>query len=50
MKLANGIDLLEIDRMHDAIATHGEHFMIRVFTARELEANAQKLESLAGQF
>ncbi len=50
MKLATGIDLLEIDRMHDAIATHAERFLNRVFTARELEANAHKVESLAGRF
>lgn len=50
MKLATGIDLLEIDRLRDAIATHGERFLQRVFTPRELEANAKKVESLAGRF
>jgi holo-[acyl-carrier protein] synthase len=50
MKLATGIDLLEIERLRDAIATHGERFLQRVFTPRELEANAQKVESLAGRF
>jgi holo-[acyl-carrier protein] synthase len=50
MRLATGIDLLEISRLHDAIATHGERFLQRVFTPRELEANAKKVESLAGRF
>lgn len=50
MKLATGIDLLEIDRMHDAIAEHGERFLNRVFTARELDASVRKVESLAGRF
>jgi holo-[acyl-carrier protein] synthase len=50
MKLATGIDLLEIERMSDAIAMHGERFLRRVFTARELEANAEKIQSLAGRF
>lgn len=50
MQLATGIDLLEINRLRDAIATHGERFLQRVFTERELEANAQKVESLAGRF
>jgi holo-[acyl-carrier protein] synthase len=50
MKLATGVDLLEIDRLRDAIATHGERFLQRIFTERELEANVQKVESLAGRF
>jgi len=50
VKLATGIDLLEIERLKDAIATHGERFLQRVFTPRELEANVKKVESLAGRF
>lgn len=50
MKLATGVDLLEINRLRDAIATHGERFLQRVFTSRELDANGNKLESLAGRF
>jgi holo-[acyl-carrier protein] synthase len=50
MQLVTGIDLLEIDRMRAAIATHGERFLKRVFTARELEANIRKVESLTGRF
>ena len=50
MKLATGVDLLEIDRLRDSIATHGERFLQRIFTPRELEANAKKVESLAGRF
>ncbi|NTW09549.1 MAG: holo-ACP synthase [Anaerolineaceae bacterium] len=50
MQLATGIDLLEIDRMRDAMASRGERFLKRVFTERELEANLHKVESLAGRF
>ena len=50
MQLATGVDLLEISRLRDAITTHGERFLQRIFTERELEANAQKVESLAGRF
>ena len=50
MQLATGIDLLEIDRMRDAMASRGERFLKRVFTERELEANIHKVESLAGRF
>jgi holo-[acyl-carrier protein] synthase len=50
MQIATGVDLLEIERMRAAVATHGERFLQRVFTPLELEANAQKMESLAGRF
>ena len=50
MRLATGVDLLEIQRLRDAVATHGKKFLQRVFTERELEANAQKMESLAARF
>jgi holo-[acyl-carrier protein] synthase len=50
VKLATGIDLLEIERLRDAIATHGERFLQRVFTSRELKANVKRVESLAGRF
>lgn len=50
MKLATGIDLLEISRLQDALETHGERFLQRVFTPRELELNGKKIESLAGRF
>ena len=50
MKLATGVDLLEIERLRGAIATHGEKFLQRIFTQRELDANQNKVESLAGRF
>lgn len=50
MKLASGIDLLEIERLRAAIETHGERFLQRIFTPRELDDNLKKLESLAGRF
>ncbi len=50
MKLATGVDLLEIQRLQDAVDTHGERFLKRVFTPRELDENVKKMESLAGRF
>lgn len=50
MKLATGVDLLEIGRLKDAIAAHGNRFLERIFTPRELETSASRLESLAGRF
>jgi holo-[acyl-carrier protein] synthase len=50
LKLVTGVDLIEIDRLRDAIARQGDRFLNRVFTPRELEENLQKIESLAGRF
>lgn len=50
MKLATGVDLLEIERLRGAIETHGEKFLQRIFTQQELDANQKKIESLAGRF
>lgn len=50
MELAAGIDLLEINRLRESVASHGDRFLQRIFTPRELEENAQKIESLAGRF
>ena len=37
MKLATGIDLIEIERIRESIACHGEKFLARIYTPRELE-------------
>ena len=50
MKLATGIDLIEIVRVQSAIERHGEHFLRRVYTERELVECAGKPASLAGRF
>lgn len=50
MKLATGVDLLEIERLRGAIETHGERFLQRIFTQQELDANQNRIESLAGRF
>lgn len=50
MKLVSGVDMLEIDRLREAMENHGERFLNRVFTARELDENIRKVESLAGRF
>lgn len=50
MKLISGVDLIEIARMREAIANHKERFLNRIFTARELDENIRKPESLAGRF
>jgi len=50
MRLATGVDLIEIQRLQDAIGRHGERFLQRIFTPHEcLEANGSP-SSLAARF
>ncbi len=50
MKLATGVDLIEIARIEDVIARHGKHYLERIFTPAELEYCGKRAESLAGRF
>ncbi|MCK6540305.1 MAG: holo-ACP synthase [Anaerolineales bacterium] len=50
MKLATGVDLIEISRIEEVIARHGRHYLERIYTAAELEQCGKRAESLAGRF
>jgi len=50
MILRTGVDLIEIERMRQAIQRHGDHFLHRVFTTDELAHCAGRVESLAARF
>ncbi len=50
MKLVSGIDLIEIERMEEAIARHGERFLQRIFTSAELAEVGENAASLAARF
>ena len=50
MKLATGVDLVEISRIKSAIERHGERFLQRVYTAREIELADGNVEFLAARF
>ena len=50
MKLATGVDLIEIARIEEVVARHGKHYLQRVFTPAELEYCGKRTESLAGRF
>ena len=50
MKLATGVDLIEIARIEEVIARHGKHYLERIYTAAELEHCSKRTESLAGRF
>jgi len=50
MRLATGVDLIEIERVESAIARHGERFLERIFTAAELKVCSGRAESLAARY
>ncbi|RPJ21642.1 MAG: holo-[acyl-carrier-protein] synthase [Chloroflexi bacterium] len=50
MKLATGVDLIEIARIEEVVARHGKHYLDRVFTPAELDYCGKRAESLAGRF
>lgn len=50
MRLATGVDLIEIERVQAAIERHGTRFLSRIYTAREQSECRGKVESLAGRW
>lgn len=50
MILRTGVDLIEIERVRQAIERHGERFLAKVFTAGELSLCGGRVESLAARF
>ena len=50
MKLASGVDLIEIARLEETIERHGERFLKRVYTPAELALVGKNMASLAARF
>lgn len=50
MKLSTGVDLVEIERIRDAIERHGDKFVARIFTEAEQRACNGRVPSLAARF
>ncbi len=50
MNLATGVDLIEIERIRQALEKHGERFLERVFTPAEIGECAGREESLAARW
>ena len=50
MKLTAGVDLIEIERIAEAIGRHGERFVQRVFTEGERRECNGRFASLAARF
>ncbi len=48
--IRTGIDLMEIYRMESVIERHGDRFLERIFTAKELELFRHRIQSLAARF
>ena len=50
MKLATGVDLIEIARIDEVIARHGKHYLERIFTPANWNNVGSVRESLAARF
>src|SRR4051794_4807981 len=50
VKLTQGIDVIEIARIEQAIARWGERFLGRIYTEREIEYCRGRAQRLAGRF
>jgi holo-[acyl-carrier protein] synthase len=50
MILKTGIDLIEIERFHQAYNRHGERLFSRIFTDQERIETQERIESLAARF
>ncbi len=50
MKLATGVDLVDISRIRDAIERHGVRFIARIFTESEQRECNGRVSSLAARF
>ena len=45
-----GTDIIEVERVREAIETHGKHFLDRMFTTTEQKECGQNLARFAGRF
>lgn len=50
MQLRTGVDLIEIERLRQAIQRHGKRFLERIYTPGELAQCTSNLASLAARF
>ncbi|RLT40696.1 MAG: holo-[acyl-carrier-protein] synthase [Chloroflexi bacterium] len=48
--LRTGVDLIEIERVRQAVERHGDRFLAKVYTAGELSHCGGRIESLAARF
>ncbi len=48
--LRSGVDIIEIDRLKQSLARHGERFLQRVYTPAEIERYRDRPQSLAARW
>lgn len=48
--LSSGIDIVDIERFSGTVERHGDHFLDRVFTPKELMEVGHKIISLSARF
>jgi holo-[acyl-carrier protein] synthase len=49
-EVATGVDAIEIDRIAEIVAQHGDRFLRRIYTERERERYATRIPELAARF
>lgn len=49
-KFAAGVDIIEIDRIRDVVARHGDRFLNRIYTPDELRVCRGRIPELAARF
>ena len=50
MNLATGVDLIELDRISQAVTRYGDRFLVRVYTPEEIARYRDRLPELAARF
>ncbi|MBX3002168.1 MAG: holo-ACP synthase, partial [Caldilineaceae bacterium] len=48
--LRTGVDIIEIERIAQAVDQHGQRFLSRVYTPQELSYCGKRIASLAARF
>ena len=50
MALSTGVDIVELDRIQNALERHGERFLTRIYTPEEILRYHDRLPELAARF
>ena len=48
--ICNGIDIIEIDRIHSVLTQYGDRFLNKIFTPDEIQYCKGRSPNLAGRF
>jgi holo-[acyl-carrier protein] synthase len=50
VSLSTGVDIIELDRIRQAVERHGQRFLARIFTPQEIARYGHRLPELAARF